>query len=250
MRAKKKQKLQAGFIQHHFLWHFGKSLFKERFSLNKNNIFTKKSGAGFTLIELLVVLSILGLLSSITLTTVVTARSKSRDAVLKQNVKTLSNSLQAYVGDYGYPYVSTSTQDNVPGDSGLDVCGFYACPSAPTAKFSLQPLIDRGYLSKAIITPDGNPNNIIYMHRLGPNGAVAFSPQTIVNYCQLGGSCGFTNPSATFLSCIMNGGRNPDNTMATPKAQAALFFSLENGVSPDFGKGLNDGANGNSFCFY
>ena len=59
---------------------------------------------GFTLIELLVVIAIIGLLSSIVLASLTTARNKAFDAQRAENVKTLKDALQMYYNDHGtYP---------------------------------------------------------------------------------------------------------------------------------------------------
>jgi len=61
----------------------------------------KKSSAGFTLIELLVVISIIGLLSSIVLTSVNSARAKARDARRKSDLHTIQTALELYYDKYG-----------------------------------------------------------------------------------------------------------------------------------------------------
>jgi general secretion pathway protein G len=62
---------------------------------------------GFTLIELLVVISIIGLLSSIVLTSLNTARSKSRDTKRIEDLSQLRNALELYRQDHGiYPIVT------------------------------------------------------------------------------------------------------------------------------------------------
>ena len=59
---------------------------------------------GFTLIELLVVIAIIGLLSSIVLASLTTARNKAFDAQRAENAKTLKDALQMYYNDHGtYP---------------------------------------------------------------------------------------------------------------------------------------------------
>ncbi len=62
---------------------------------------------GFTLIELLVVISIIGLLSSVVLTSVSIVRSKARDSKRVQDLRTVATALEMYYQDNGsYPVPS------------------------------------------------------------------------------------------------------------------------------------------------
>ena len=64
--------------------------------------------SGFTLIELLVVISIIGLLASVVLISLNSARQKSRDAKRIADVKQLATALELYFNDYGgYPPTSS-----------------------------------------------------------------------------------------------------------------------------------------------
>lgn len=59
---------------------------------------------GFSLIELLIAITIIGILSSIGLSTFTSAQIKSRDAKRKAHLKQLADSFEAYHNDYGqYP---------------------------------------------------------------------------------------------------------------------------------------------------
>ena len=69
-------------------------------------LFKSKSGAGFTLIELLVVIAIIGVLASIVLASLNTARRKSRDARRITDIKQIRLALELYydgVGAGAYP---------------------------------------------------------------------------------------------------------------------------------------------------
>jgi len=66
---------------------------------------TKK---GFTLVELLVVISIIGLLSTIAIVSLGSARAKSRDTKRIADMKQFSTALEQYYSDQGgYPAVTT-----------------------------------------------------------------------------------------------------------------------------------------------
>ena len=59
---------------------------------------------GFTLIELLVVITIIGVLASVVLASLNTAREKSRDATRMSQLKEVQKALEAYYADNGsYP---------------------------------------------------------------------------------------------------------------------------------------------------
>ena len=62
----------------------------------------KNARSGFTLIELLVVISIIGLLSSIVLTSVNSARIKARDAKRQADLGQIYLALQLYFDNFGY----------------------------------------------------------------------------------------------------------------------------------------------------
>ncbi len=73
-----------------------------------------RTNRGFTLIELLVVIAIIGMLSSVVLASLNTARSKARDAQRRSDLHQLSIALELYRDKYGgYP---SSSQSGCRGD--------------------------------------------------------------------------------------------------------------------------------------
>ena len=69
------------------------------------------SQRGFTLIELLVVIAIIGMLSSVVLASMNTARTKARDARRMADIKQVQTALELYNSDnQKYPAVPTNSQ--------------------------------------------------------------------------------------------------------------------------------------------
>jgi len=67
-----------------------------------------KTNRGFTLIELLVVISIIGLLSSVVLASLNSARGRSRDTARMRGMREIQNALNLYYLDNGsYPAMDT-----------------------------------------------------------------------------------------------------------------------------------------------
>ena len=74
----------------------------------------KKIARGFTLIELLVVVAIIGILSSIVLASLNTARIKGADAARISDVNSIETALEMYYNDNGgYPTSSNSSNGDV-----------------------------------------------------------------------------------------------------------------------------------------
>src|SRR3989344_1411048 len=73
-----------------------------------------KSSRGFTLIELLVVIAIIGLLASVVLASLNSARAKGRDAKRLSEVNQLQKALELYYDNFGY-YPETNWVHSVDG---------------------------------------------------------------------------------------------------------------------------------------
>jgi len=70
------------------------------------NMFKVKNSSrnGFTLIELLVVIAIIGILASVVMASLNSARAKSRDAWKKSQLKSMQTALELYYSEHGrYP---------------------------------------------------------------------------------------------------------------------------------------------------
>jgi prepilin-type N-terminal cleavage/methylation domain-containing protein len=82
----------------------------------KKLIRNKTSQSGFTLIELLVVIAIIGLLASVVLLSLNSARAKSRDAKRLSDVRQIASAMELYFNDANtYPSASSGLVPNYIG---------------------------------------------------------------------------------------------------------------------------------------
>ena len=77
---------------------------------------TKSAQKGFTLIELLVVIAIIGMLSSVVLASLNSAREKSRDARRLSDVRQLQTALELYFDSVSPPEYPDALSSLVSGD--------------------------------------------------------------------------------------------------------------------------------------
>jgi len=103
----------------------------------------KKTNRGFTLIELLVVIAIIGILSSVILASLSTARQKSRDAKRISDVEQIQLSLELFY-DANQMYPSTTPSGYSGDDAGV------------------QMLVAGGFLTKVPVPPVGPNTTYIY----------------------------------------------------------------------------------------
>jgi type II secretion system protein G len=89
-----------------------------------------KNNKGFTLIELLVVIAIIGLLSTMAVVSLNTARGKSRDARRMSDIKQIQTALEMYNGDNG-TYFTTATATLASGALGTPLANYMAIPDDP-----------------------------------------------------------------------------------------------------------------------
>ena len=77
---------------------------------------THRDSRGFTLIELLVVIAIIGILSSVVLASLNTARAKARDATRLQDASEVQKALELYASDHDGKYPTTGGSTNFRGN--------------------------------------------------------------------------------------------------------------------------------------
>ena len=99
---------------------------------------------GFTLIELLVVIAIIGVLSSVVLASLNSARSKGNNVAVRSNLDTIRSQAQLYVDDHSGSFASVCTADTTvvsaikaakAAGSGTGVCNDSATAWAAQVQF-------------------------------------------------------------------------------------------------------------------
>lgn len=113
--------------------------------LSKNNL-----TAAFTLIELLVVIAVIGVLASVILASLNSARAKARDARRKSDLRQVVTALELYRDSVG-TYAVTGTGANGSGQGWFS----YENPADNYPKSVARGLVDAGVIGGLVISPSG-----------------------------------------------------------------------------------------------
>ncbi|MDD3284072.1 MAG: prepilin-type N-terminal cleavage/methylation domain-containing protein [Patescibacteria group bacterium] len=157
---------------------------------------------GFTLIELLVVIAIIGLLSTLAVFSLNSARTKARDAKRISDMKMLSTAMEMYATDEGsYDDAITSCESGLYTCSGISYGGAPLLdlvtlkdPSNPTIlcngelvpceyTFFSNPAVWDWSVCFGLEKPTGNQGS--GLHAIGPGGSiVSVDDNNIDDYCR------------------------------------------------------------------
>ncbi len=167
---------------------------------------------GFTLIELLVVVAIIGLLASVVLASLNTARAKGRDARRVSDMHEVINAISFYFNTNGfYPAVNPAAQ----GVGGWEVSYLDGFLEALVPDFmSDNPADPINAIDTGFSFFGAKAGSYFYSYYNYPDGAAY--------------GCSFTGPFAVIAVRQLEGGVKPD----TPKATCGIFAP---GGCPDGG---------------
>src|SRR5437868_5458773 len=120
---------------------------------------TSGTSRGFTLIELLVVIAIIGVLSSVVLASLNSARSKGNDAKRVQSLRQVQTALELYANDHNGQYPNSGGNWN-------STCSAW---TVTTQANEVPGLVAGGYISQLPQDPDVNigGNTCCYLYYSG-----------------------------------------------------------------------------------
>jgi len=124
----------------------------------------KTPNKGFTLIELLVVIAIIGILSSVVLASLNSAREKARDSRRKADIKQLEIALELNYDKHG-AYTQPENMCNDTSYGGLGACGNAGGSGDWDANSDLRDLITDGFMS---VLPKDPLNNSTCKYTYAP----------------------------------------------------------------------------------
>ncbi|MDP1707306.1 MAG: type II secretion system protein [bacterium] len=110
----------------------------------------KNRSKGFTLIELLVVIAIIGVLSSVVLASLNTARSKGNDASVQSNLATIHTQAEIFYGNNSNSYGTTGSTCTAAGSLFLDTTIARAITSTEVANGSASVICNNTTIAYAI----------------------------------------------------------------------------------------------------
>jgi prepilin-type N-terminal cleavage/methylation domain-containing protein len=116
---------------------------------------------GFTLIELLVVIAVIGLLASVIMVSLNSARAKARDARRKEDLKQISLALEMYYNEYGgYPSGAWPNVDfRITASLALEPKMLQFIPSFAKDPSGADTCYNNAYLYLSNVYDDGSGNN-------------------------------------------------------------------------------------------
>lgn len=141
---------------------------------------------GFTLIELLVTIAIIGLLSSIVLTSLNIARAKARDAKRLSDMHQVELALGLYFSDNG-AYPNT-------GLTWWGACSAYGSHTSPTGPTAWVPSIAPAYISSVPFDPKPLGTEQCYLYR--SNGT---DYMLLMGYYTVENATGASNPAKRLI---------------------------------------------------
>jgi type II secretion system protein G len=164
----------------------------------------KKNIKGFTLIELLVVIAIIGLLSTLAVVSLNSARMKARDARRQSDLRQISTAMELYkTQNDSYPLAAAAC-----GTAAAPVAGVIADNATPHAVCISAPLVDaanNNYIQRVPADPN-NSGTHVYTYVPGTDAANSYCIQAVLEQPQVQGGTTYNDFTCTNGSCVLSAG--------------------------------------------
>lgn len=181
---------------------------------------------GFTLIELLVVIAIIGLLSSVVMASLNSARNKALDAKRQSDMQAVKNALLLYANDHDgmYPHLDAEGLPSIPSGEGYGLNCWNGWQSGNiNGGFNwLEVLETGGYISKMPYERNMG-NECVYRYVNIQTGGNSTTPNT---------ECGSPTGKYAILAWKETTDVKPDSTYAQPACWASLNWSEGTAANP------------------
>lgn len=160
----------------------------------------KGDSKGFTLIELLVVIAIIGVLSSVVLASLNSARARANNAKRQADIKQIQSALELYYNDHGQYPVQASWRGTTP------YC--YGTGSDPSTAI---PGLVPNYISALPQDPKSSGQYYCYLYI---SNGVGY--KVLVNNTVEGGNVPPDHPLSRFPTGCSNAAAHPSYAVSTP----------------------------------
>lgn len=135
------------------------------FELLVSRKFKRTHSFGFTMVELLVVISIIGILSTIGISTYSSAQANGRDTRRRGEIDAINQALELNKQDVGYQALTNAQfgSGSIPtnGPTGDPYCINTSGASAPSSTWTSCNTIGAGWVQVSSGAPSGNPTQYI-----------------------------------------------------------------------------------------
>lgn len=194
----------------------------------------KKTKKGFTLIELLVVIGIIGLLASLAIVSLNSARAKSRDAVRLSNMQRIVTSLEQFYDAKGhYPSAVASTGTATDTATGLG----FSQNLAPTGFYTglyiggFKTMTGTG--ESTTCTDNGATTNSCDLELTSP-----MPKEPLISGTTAGTLCGPLANKTAIAPCEYSYNATSDAAGQRGFQSFNMFYALESSAPKQFGDGL------------
>lgn len=167
----------------------------ENFSMRKNK--------GFTLIELLVVIAVIGILASVVMASLNSARVKARDAKRKADMKQIQTALELYYDQFGrYTVYEDLCSDTSIGSNNGACSGGMVLGTGWAANSDLGEIVTAGFMPSLPLDPKNSLTNFYWYEPSNPGEVLNGKTDTSSTGGMLYALCTYLETTGGTVYCV------------------------------------------------